>query len=90
MGVLPYMALLQFHLSVNTAISHGILAHEGGRVLVIADEILFFLYIPLCLTAIANAAIKYTGFHLWRFFAFLLFAKGGEIYIDAIMGKWPL
>ncbi|MDK9363689.1 MULTISPECIES: hypothetical protein [Lelliottia] len=89
-GVIPYMMLLQFHLSIlHVFFEHTIQFHTANLLLRI-DEVVFLIYIPICLVAIANNAIKYKGFHLWRFFTFLFFAKGCEIYFNFIMGKWPL
>lgn len=89
-AVLPYMALLQIHLSIYHAFVAKELQLNTARVLLKVDEVCFLLFIPLCLIAIANNAINYKGFHLWRFFAYLLFAKGCEIYFNFLMGKWPL
>ena len=90
-GVIPYMVMLQLHLSFyDIFIKEESQSYTAGMLPLVIDEICFMLYMPLCLIAIANAAIRYKGFHLWRFFAFLLFAKGAEIYCNAIMGEWPL
>lgn len=90
MGVIPYMVLLQCHLFIQQFYHKGVISSKAASALLALDEGVFFIYLPLCLIAIANAAINFRGFHLWRFFAFLLFAKGGEIYFNFIMGKWPL
>ena len=89
-GIIPYMVMLQIHLSIYNAFIKEELQSDAAGMLTRVDEILFILYMPLCLIAIVNVAIRYKGFHLWRFFAFLLFAKGAEIYFNFIMGKWPL
>ncbi|WP_371974963.1 hypothetical protein ACB496_08465 [Lelliottia nimipressuralis] len=89
-GVVPYMMLLQIHLSIEHEFSERSVEFHTAKFLLKLDELAFLIYIPICLVAIANSAIKYKGFHLWRFFTFLLFAKGCEIYFNFIMGKWPL
>lgn len=89
-GVAPYMTLLQLHLLIYDFYSEKQIVLYTANLLLKIIELLFLLYIPVCLVAIANTAIQYRKFHLWRFFAFLLFAKGGEIYFNFLMGKWPL
>lgn len=88
-GVIPYMLLLQIHLSAHTFYFEKQISLPTENRIQLIIEFLFLIYTPVCLVAIANTAIQYENFHLWCFFAFLLFAKGGEIYFNFLMGKWP-